>query len=270
MKTIDVLFSTYSNRIFSALSIIEGKPIAGGVFYIVVHQDAQPVSDTYLLPLFARGDFIYIHSCGQGVTKSRNIALEASTSDIVLFADDDIELSPDFHKVIRKAYLEFSGFVTFQVGVLGHDSGDNYRQSKFKPVSFAHTKLTILSVGTIEVTVDRASLLQLSDYFPEDMGAGALYPACDEPVFLAKLLDAGVNGLYVPDEICKHPALSSGLELDGAFLSARGVAFYRIFGPAVGLVMLFLFMLKRRLYQNQRLIKNLKLLLSGWMYAFKK
>lgn len=270
MKTIDVLLSTHSNKIFSAFELIEKIPVTSGVFYIVVHQDVQPLSEVDLLPMMSRGDFKYIHSHDRGVTKSRNIALKNSTSDIVLFADDDIELSHNFYEIIRNAYLAFSGFVTFQVGVSGHHFNDNYRQSRFKSVSFTHNKFSILSVGTIEVTVDRASISKLPHYFPEDMGAGATYPACDEPVFLAKLLDSKVSGLYMPDVICKHPAFSSGLDLDGAFLAARGVAFYRIFGPAIGLLMLLIFVFKRRLYRSGQLIKNVKLLLSGWSYANKQ
>ena len=38
-----------------------------------------------------------------GLSKSRNLALQHSTADIVLFADDDVEYVPDVLQIVEKA-----------------------------------------------------------------------------------------------------------------------------------------------------------------------
>lgn len=269
MKTIDVLISTYSWRVVDALRIIDSQSVVDGVKYVVVHQADEPLSSSFLSTYNGRGDFKYFFTQTRGVTVSRNLALKNSCADIVLFADDDIELAPEFYKNIRFGYESYTGFITFKIGVLGSGEQDMTGRRQFNKHEFAHSKISILSVGTIEVSVDCQSLIYSGAHFPEDMGAGSFYPVCDEPVFLAMLLDSGIKGKYLPFEICKHPAVSSGLDLNGSCLSARGILFYRVFGPFVGFVMMCIFYLKKKLFSGGNAIKNIRCLIDGWRYAKK-
>ncbi|QLE86118.1 glycosyltransferase family 2 protein [Shewanella sp. Scap07] len=243
--TLSVLVSTYNARLLMLDSVLlEENPL---IHYIIVHQHTDGVDySNYVSKLNStRSDVTYIQSFSKGVTKSRNIALSKVESEYGLFMDDDVELPMDLFSTIIESFKvrPECSVLTFQAAEIG-----NVQLLKdYSEKQAIHNRLSILKVGTIEVAF-RVSDVRASDVkFPEYLGAGTNLPACDEPVFLARLMSKGLKIGYMPLIIAHHPKLSSGKVFeDESSLVCRGVAFRDIFGNMAAIPMLFLFYLKNR------------------------
>lgn len=188
-----------------------------------------------------RDDVRYFSMLDKGVTKSRNFALTHAIGDIVLFCDDDV-IYTDFIDELIEIYARnpsVSGvtlnYSTPTFGVL----------PKFKKVSFVHSLSTILSIGTIEVSVRLSSVRTAGATFPEELGAGTKFYCCDEPVFLSKLIKFGSVIIYFPLTVGSHPDISSGLNFNSyPALFSRLIAFRYIYGYIFGTFIFYAFCLK--------------------------
>ncbi|GIU49898.1 hypothetical protein TUM4438_34500 [Shewanella sairae] len=244
-KTLTVLIATYNERIKLLHRVfVEAHPY---IRYIVVHQvdDAQNYDDVAEQMCQGRNDIDYVQSKTTGVTKSRNIALSLVCSDYAVFMDDDVRLADNFYDTIIASFQSSpeSSVLTFQAADI--EEGDLLKNYLTKQKT--HNRISILKVGTIEVAFDVKAVKSSGATFPEYLGAGTPLPACDEPVFLARVMSKGHVLTYVPEVIVFHPKLSSGKEFTTAnSLICRGVAFKDIFGSVVSIPMIVLFYLKNR------------------------
>ncbi|OYD25974.1 glycosyltransferase family A protein [Oceanimonas baumannii] len=239
--TLEMLYSTYGDRIFRLINNLPPQSLY--VSITIVHQvGGCDQLMNYQEHFKRRSDIRYIPINSVGVTKSRNVAIENSHADIVLFCDDDVVYEDDFYKKVILSYKENSGvdFITF-----------SYNRGLTQPVKFSkrktkHDLFSILSVGTIEISCLRSSLLNARCFFPEDMGTGQKLFLCDEPVFLASLIRAGCRGIYVPLNICDHPDESSGADFKSYYaIESRYECFKRVFGLFMGRVLFFCFVFYR-------------------------
>lgn len=246
---LDMIYSTYGDRILNLINNLPTK--SHNVNIIIVHQAATLISKKRILQIIKnRSDITYITTCTTGVTKSRNIGIDNSTGDVLLFCDDDVIYKDNIYNTITRVYENKKiAFATFPYS---YSDNLNVPAPKFKSTSYNHSYKSILSVGTIEITCKRESLISNNIKFPEDMGAGTELFICDEPVFLSRLIKKNLTGIYIPTLICSHPRLSSGSVFNekNAFLS-RLLCFIKIFGNTSGRIIYLLFIMK-----NIKLLKT--------------
>ncbi|WP_370558709.1 glycosyltransferase family 2 protein [Edwardsiella tarda] len=238
--TLDMLFSTYGSKIYNLMDNLPLKK--NKVTIIIVHQITHDADYSEIASIMRdREDIIYIPTYTKGVTKSRNIAINNSKSDILLFCDDDVIYRNELYQIVMDAYLESNDdFITFAIEKKG------CIDSKFRDSSHRHSLFSILSIGTIEVSVRRKAIINnMKLRFPENLGAGSRFFICDEPVFLSRLIKNNKKGKYIPNVICDHPDISSGNDFrnrDG--IKARLLCFHYIFGKILGSILYSLFILK--------------------------
>ncbi|MGY0616916.1 glycosyltransferase [Vibrio sp. FJH11] len=230
MKKVTFLVAAYGERILNVPNIL--LPQRDEISYVVVSQcAAQSTQNEFLNHISHRSDVVTLFSDDKGVTKSRNIALKhiPQDSSYVFFLDDDIVLEKQCYERITMAFDNSDyDVLTFSVSDLeGKRLIKNYSNKEFR-----HNNISILKVGTIEIAVKASILLNNPNIvFPENLGAGAQYPLCDEPVFLRSLSKSGYKLGFMPEVITRHPLESSGKEIKNSNeMIARGIAFKEIFG----------------------------------------
>lgn len=236
---LEMLYATHGKRI---QDLINNLPQPNPkVKIMIVHQISE--AEESAKSLFShRHDVRYFPMFKQGVTKSRNFALDNAIGDVVLFCDDDVVYEGQLDKLLDLYKHDLSvgcvtgAYATPSRGIL----------NKFASKSFKHTLRTILSVGTIEVSARLSAIKRTGALFPEDLGAGTKFHCCDEPVFLSRLIKGGVMVVYHPFKIGTHPDFSSGLDLNsyGALFS-RLIAFRYIYGYLVGTILFYIFCFKK-------------------------
>lgn len=187
-----------------------------------------------------RSDVTLVLNNSIGVTKSRNHGLSLVKNGIVLFADDDTVLADDWVEALKASKLLFPRAAFFSFNV----SDFNGNLLKRIPVIGKHTKFSILSLGTVQIAVHLDNI-QSDIWFPENLGAGAYFPCCDEPVYLSRILDLGVYGVHFDKVIVRHPPVSSGISLKGyRNVFSRLIAFRMIFGVFGGTLVFLVFIAK--------------------------
>lgn len=242
---VEVLIATYEERISCVKSVVAQQH--ANLRYRVVHQTpsgnqyAEEVSQL----ITGRDDINYHRLQSRGVTKSRNWALKHAEGDIIVFMDDDVLLEKNFYEVIVKAFqaMPQADLLTFSIKETGTDA----LLKPYPASSIRHHKGSILKVGTIEVAGRLSRLREAAQAFPEYLGAGTSLSACDEPVYLSRLMKAGLRLFSYPQVIACHPRLSSGkvFENESQFV-CRGVAFREIFGMWLAPFAIVYFYLKNR------------------------
>ncbi len=238
---LDMLYSTYQSRIYQLINNL--PPFNPNVNIVIVHQVNDLAMDYLDVTniIRNRNDVVYIRSSTKGVARSRNIAINNSRSDIVLFCDDDVVYSCDFYNNIVGQYNEYDcDFITFAISRFGVSGLGRFGCTKKR-----HNLMSILSVGTIEVSVRRDFLIKNNILFPENLGAGEKYYLCDEPVFLSRCIKSKGHGIYIPKIICSHPDISSGSNFsDNNALKSRQLCFKYIFGRFIGAALYTIFIVK--------------------------
>lgn len=196
--------------------------------------------------LTSRTDLTLLEQVARGVAKSRNLVLDSTTTEFLLFADDDVVF--DWAGVLEGIALLDAGPDPHAPDMLlAAARNEHGRLRKDYPSSVV--PLTLRNSGkaaTYEMLVRVSAVRALGIRFDERFGAGAVNYLGDEYIFCADLLRAGGRGLHGPVVVAMHPDDSSGSRWGtGADRRARAVVFDRVFGwraPAVRLA----FGLRRR------------------------
>ena len=178
---------------------------------------------------------------GTGVAHSRNAAIAHCDTPWLWFMDDDVDLPP-------AALDALLGLLPLQpdhrmliTSVVQPDG----RALKRRPEGQAYHRRSVLAVGTIQIVAQADWLRRHGLRFPLRLGAGARYPVCDEPVFLARALRAGAAIVHTDRVQVVHAAESSGGSLARPeAVRARAIAFYEIFGLPACVAASFYFWLR--------------------------
>ena len=184
--------------------------------------------------LAARDDVTFFEQVAWGVAKSRNLVLDSTTTEYLLFADDDVEF--DWPGILEAvALLDADPDADMLLAAARDEHG---RLRKAYPTSVV--PLTLRNSGkaaTYEMLVRVPAVRARGIRFDERFGAGAVNYLGDEYIFCADLLRAGGRGLHGPVVVAMHPDDSSGSRWGtDADRRARAVIFDRVFGwkaPAV-------------------------------------
>jgi glycosyltransferase involved in cell wall biosynthesis len=266
LEHVEVAISTIGDRAIDALRL------AGQLAYlfdvIVIHQipdGNDHDAEKQLVALDVELDHIRYVACRElGVAKSRNLALRITRRKYLWFLDDDVEVDlAECEKFFAGEFCPDSDVITIAVRKKLEKPGYLFRCKARR-----HNRISILSVGTIEIIIKPDKAREADCWFPEDMGAGTDLPISDEPVFLSRCIRSGLIVSFQPVYLVLHPRESSGSDvLEPSHCRARGLAFARIFGPITGLILLIPFYLKYTPYCVERY--GVRLFIEGFWNSIK-
>lgn len=177
----------------------------------------------------------------RGVAKSRNAAIENTTTEYLLFGDDDIEFKEESINAALE-YLQSNPDISILLLQAVDETG---KLRKPYPKQAHPLKLTnSAKAATYEMIVRVSDIKKKSVRFDENFGAGAENYLGDEYIFIADALRAGLKGYFLPIVIATHPTDSSG-----SFHNTKQDAIVRsrIFSRVFGIwapIMRLLFILK--------------------------
>jgi hypothetical protein len=164
----------------------------------------------------------------KGVAKSRNVVIDNSISQYILFADDEITFNS---AAVEKAvtYLETHPGCDL---VLAQTVDTNGAFRKKYPVN--ETKLNHFNcakAATYEMLIRTDSIRAKGVRFDESFGAGVENYLGDEYIFITDLLKKKGAAVFLPLTIAVHPIESSGSGWGTPQdLRARAAVFGRVFG----------------------------------------
>lgn len=146
---------------------------------------------------FNNHSVIWIDSKTRGLSKSRNLALQNSSADICVLADDDLIYVDGYKQHILNAFDTFPDADILAFMVDGIDG-------EFKKYS-NHPKrlnlITSMKVASVQIAFRRKSIIENDIGFNENFGAGAKFSSGEENIFLANCLNKNLKLYFVPIKI---------------------------------------------------------------------
>jgi glycosyltransferase involved in cell wall biosynthesis len=161
-----------------------------------------------------------------GLSKSRNLAIENSKSDICLLSDDDIVYENNFDSIILNAFNinPSADIITFKMNDFKGNSFKDY------PVIINHNKKSLSFVNSVVIAFRRNSIISNKVFFDENFGLGSTFQTSDEYVFLRNALNLNLNIVFHNEVILSHPVESSGKDVaSDRILFAKGALFYKYY-----------------------------------------
>lgn len=137
-----------------------------------------------------------ISTTTKGVGLNRNIALLASTAEVVLFADDDVtyydgfqeQVCEEFKKNSKADVIIFSLHVTKNGQIIRTVNGKRKRLYLWNALKF----------GTCVIAVRKNSLLKNRICFSQLFGGGCMYSSGEDSLFIGDCLKSGLR-IYACD-----------------------------------------------------------------------
>ena len=188
----------------------------------------------------------YIETTQRGLSKSRNMALEAASGPVCILCDNDVEYVKDYDRIINDAFKwhEDADVLVFFVK----------RPERQQPVFDREKKMGYLSVMKIfspEIAFRKSSIEGIS--FNEMFGAGAKYFMGEENLFLYECLKRRKKIVYIPQMIAKvrdeESTWFKGYNRE--FFISRGANYAAMSRPFSVLLILQYAVRKRYLYKDE-------------------
>jgi len=240
-EELTIAISTCNDRIFAALDLVANTDFAAQ--FLIVHQTSVDAYDEEIqarLTALNAKKIQYLSSNSYGLARSRNLALELCNTPFLLLADDDIGFTKELDAALQ--LLKSHDFAAATYVCLNEK---NKARKNYRDKAFVHNRISVLKTGSVEIMINVARARKCYAAFPINMGVGTELPACEETVFLSRLMSGGEKVGFFPVPIVTHPDESSGASLnDKGQIMARGVLFKESFGYIVGSILLAAFLLK--------------------------
>ncbi len=217
---LDVLICTLGETGIQRI-VAANHPSVHGVRYIVSWQ--LPDKDmTIPEELHNREDFVIVKNKTRGLSKNRNLAIEAASAPICLISDDDLQYNA---KALSDIITIFKQNKNMDIATFKYEGADHkiYSNETFNltkpPKGFYITSFEIaFRLDTIKETGIK---------FNENFGIGAKFPAGEEDIWISDLLKKGLNGRFFPINIASHMGQTTGTRRahEPEFIKIKGAVF---------------------------------------------
>lgn len=186
----------------------------------------------------------------KGLSSSRNKAIENSSADICVIADDDLTYNNDYIEIISKAYKKYSDadIIAFYVESVNKERPTT-NQSEGR-VSW----ISSMKISSFQITFKRKSIISNNIIFDSNFGAGSgEYTSGEENIFLFDCLKKKLKIYYIPVSIAtvdhKESTWFSGYN-ENLFIT-KGAVYYRMSGT-LSIAMIIQFAIRKyNLYRKE-------------------
>ena len=195
------------------------------------------------------GKILVIESTDRGVGNNRNLCIDNSFGDIVLFGDDDIVYDDDYAKKVSDEFEKHpeADLITFNVSVC--EERRTYVNEGFK-------KLSSMNIGrypAYSIAVKRDVLINKNVRFSPLFGGGAKYSNGEDSLFLKDAFKSKMamyaTDVHIGEEI---PGESTWFEgYTEKFFRDRGVLFAFLYGKSAWLWRLRFILVKKEMFKGE-------------------
>lgn len=135
---------------------------------------------------------ICVFTTERGLSRSRNLALQYATADIVVIADDDVRYTDDYSEIVVLAHAKYSKYdiLTFQVK----------DDKKYFDTEKRLNRLLTFKVSSVEITMKLSSIKNMT--FNVLFGTGSsCFKHGEENIFLYSSVKKNKKIMYIPQKI---------------------------------------------------------------------
>lgn len=133
----------------------------------------------------------------KGLSKSRNTAIEKSTENIILLADDDIIYENNYEKIVKDAWNKYKEADIICFYIRSKNNKRKIKRMKSGKVGY----IKAMRIVSMEISFKKTSIEKANLKFQEDYGAGAKYNRGEEQIFLYDAIRKGLKVIFVNKKI---------------------------------------------------------------------
>ena len=176
-----------------------------------------------------------------GLSLSRNIGIENSSSDFIWFLDDDVYL---FDYSIDKIKDHLSRNPSIDLHTIRLECFNNKPYKKY-PNKHSLNRINALGISSVELIVSKEFVIKNNVRFNKNLGLGSKFPSTEENIFFLDLFDKGGLVSHYPEFLLKHEYIDRKIShfKNEFILKAKG-AFCRKYGGLTGFLILGYYSLK--------------------------
>jgi|TARA_B100001057_G_scaffold292128_1_gene292185 hypothetical protein len=221
---LQLLISSKGKKNFNFLDEMFHKCDADQFSILLVDQTKR---ETNFKPLHKKYSFAYFNIPSNGLSNSRNFAINKSYADICLICDDDVVFEKDFANIIIESFQneKSADIITFRA--------NNSLNKLFKkyPNKTIHNYKTIAYINSFLIAFKRSKIIDRKVFFDPLFGLGSIFQTADEYIFLRDALEKKLNLLASKKIILKHKEFSSGQNAGSdKIIFARSAVFSKYYG----------------------------------------
>ena len=222
----------------------------------------QGTFDFYLEKNFGNKKAVMITTSTKGVGCNRNFALNYSSADICLLADDDLVYIDGYHEKIKQSFLDNkdADMIIFNIITQGRQTGRriNHKSKRVRLYNF-------LNYGAARIAFRRESIVKKNIWFSHLFGGGAKYGSGEDTLFLRQALKEGLKVYTCNQYICQTNQKSSTWfsGFNEKFFFDKGALFGALFPVIFPLFTCLYFPIKFKKRANLGYFEIIKLMNSG-------
>ena len=200
---------------------------------------------------YGKKNVLFLSLPERGVGLSRNNALMRCTSEIALFADDDVMYAPKYEDTILAEFRQHpkADIIIFNVASTNPDRPE-YSTKKFKRVRLYNC----LRYGTIRIAVRAERIKEKNIHFSLLFGGGAKYSAGEDSLFIAECIRKGLRIYASPINLgsVDHKTSTWFEGYTEKFFTDKGV-FFKHFSPTFSKLMILQYAVrKNKIYGHEK------------------
>lgn len=212
-----------------------------------------------------------INSSDIGLSKSRNLAIKNSTSDICIIADDDLEYVNNLKDIVIREFNKNNGYDILVFKVYGRNKEFKTYTNKEKKINY----LSSMKISSVQIALKKKEIIDKNIYFNELLGAGAKYSMGEENEFLFKCLRKGIKIKYIPIKIADlYIGESSWFNgYDRKYFIDRGASFAAMSKIFSDILIIQFALRKRNIYKDKfSILEAIRIMFLGkkrYLYDYK-
>lgn len=199
----------------------------------------------------------------KGLSKSRNLAIKNSTSEICLISDDDMLYEDNYEETIINAYKKYpqADLIAF---VVEHENKLHEKKvMNEKKLNY----LTSLKISSVQLTFKKESIEKNKIFFDEMFGSGSTFFMGEENIFMYDCLKKKMNIYYVPVKIGTLKVMNDSNWFKGynrEYFKVKGAVYYRMTKIMCVFLILQFAIRKYRMYKaDMSFLKSIKYMFLG-------
>lgn len=208
------------------------------------------------------GDVKMITTSTRGVGLNRNISLLAASSDLVLFADDDVIYNDDMPQKVISAFEKIpdADVIVFGMNMTKDGAVFERRECNIRKLQVFNS----MRFGTYRIAARRRALIDGNITFHQRFGGGCDFSAGEDSLFLKDCFDNGLKVYsynYVLGDCCKDTS-TWFVGYNEKYFYDKGVLL-RILFPGYSYLMALYFGIRFKRKTDLGVLKRIRLMCSG-------
>lgn len=190
----------------------------------------------------------------RGLAKSRNRAIENSSCDWILFADDDLSYSRDASFKLKSMISDEADIIFF----------GNIDESGPRPTMRWSKLRLVMSATSWVFAVRKDFVVNHNIRFDERFGLGSDFISTEENSFVLDVFNAGGRYKILDCNLVEHRGISTGWHWNEDLIASKA-AFFKRNIKSIGYIFPFLFVLKKlKDFSEVGLLSALRAWRTGW------